>query len=370
MGQSRPLEVKLGTRIKYLRILRGMTQEELAGKSGLSAKQISRIETGRSSPRISGLDMISTALKTTPLNLFLNELARPLDLGDPGQCNQSEACQPANRDMCIPVRLAAWILDEFGAGSLWSESMYRILGYPPFVVRPTLKRFLSCVVPKMRAQAEQFICQAGSKYSLTDMMVPISTKNGKHRILMLSVDRFWPDLEMSPLIQLIVKDVTECLPLNRAVSAEQEILEQFAKEKSMNPKGGIHRSQTENLEQTRLMQELKTCRQAIDCSPAPVLLTDPQARLRKVNPALVKAWGYESGKEIHGMHLSELLCPSVPTADIIQVLISSGIWQGRLKAVKKDGTVFLTRKLASSVQDDHGRLIGFASIFLPASEAA
>ena len=54
--------MKIGLVIKELRIKKGLTQEELAEKTELSARTIQRIETGKVDPRAYSLQMIAKAL--------------------------------------------------------------------------------------------------------------------------------------------------------------------------------------------------------------------------------------------------------------------------------------------------------------------
>lgn len=51
----------LGTRIKELRSIHGLTQEELADRSGLFRTYVSRIESGRANPTLTMLYQIAAA---------------------------------------------------------------------------------------------------------------------------------------------------------------------------------------------------------------------------------------------------------------------------------------------------------------------
>jgi transcriptional regulator with XRE-family HTH domain len=65
--------METGKLVKELRIKRGMTQEELADKTEVSARTIQRIENGEVDPRAYTLQMIAKALDVD-YNLFvLNE---------------------------------------------------------------------------------------------------------------------------------------------------------------------------------------------------------------------------------------------------------------------------------------------------------
>ena len=61
---------RLGRRIQTLRDRRKMTQEELAGKAGLSRGYLARLETGRHDPSATTLATIAKALRVPIASLF------------------------------------------------------------------------------------------------------------------------------------------------------------------------------------------------------------------------------------------------------------------------------------------------------------
>lgn len=61
---------ELQKRVKDLRIKQGLSQEELADKTGLNLRTIQRIENGKSIPRGDTLKRLSTALQSTPDDLI------------------------------------------------------------------------------------------------------------------------------------------------------------------------------------------------------------------------------------------------------------------------------------------------------------
>ncbi len=57
-------------RLKYIRKLKAITQEELAFRSGLALSQIARIETARINPTLSTIFRIARTLNLKPSELF------------------------------------------------------------------------------------------------------------------------------------------------------------------------------------------------------------------------------------------------------------------------------------------------------------
>lgn len=63
----------MGARIKSLRRGRGLTQDQVAERTGLSVNYLSRIERGLENPTLGTLLSLAEALKVDPLDLFTFE---------------------------------------------------------------------------------------------------------------------------------------------------------------------------------------------------------------------------------------------------------------------------------------------------------
>jgi transcriptional regulator with XRE-family HTH domain len=68
---------KVGERIRLLRQQRGISQEQLAFKAGITPSYLGQIERGEKSPTIDSLDKVATALNVTLEELFSFEYAHP-----------------------------------------------------------------------------------------------------------------------------------------------------------------------------------------------------------------------------------------------------------------------------------------------------
>lgn len=64
------LETKFGGKIKKLRKEKGITQEHLAYKAGISVDFLSLIERGKSAPSFKNLEKIAKALEANVRELF------------------------------------------------------------------------------------------------------------------------------------------------------------------------------------------------------------------------------------------------------------------------------------------------------------
>lgn len=68
--KDKDLQIQFGLQVRSLRHLRGLTQECLAEKAGLSPEYISQIERGLVSPSFRTIAALSDALGTNPQDLF------------------------------------------------------------------------------------------------------------------------------------------------------------------------------------------------------------------------------------------------------------------------------------------------------------
>lgn len=64
------LKSRFGRRLKQLRLYRGLTQEELAEATRLSAESISNLERGKHAPKFETLEVLAQALGVSVKALF------------------------------------------------------------------------------------------------------------------------------------------------------------------------------------------------------------------------------------------------------------------------------------------------------------
>jgi predicted transcriptional regulator len=62
-GYKTPVRERMAARLKRLRAQRGMTQEQLAAKAGISRPYLARLETARQDPTLSTLEKLAKALR-------------------------------------------------------------------------------------------------------------------------------------------------------------------------------------------------------------------------------------------------------------------------------------------------------------------
>lgn len=64
-----PVMVKIGDKLKELRIERALTQEELGKKAGIGKNTVNRLEQDKTDPRPSTLRKLAQALEVSPSEL-------------------------------------------------------------------------------------------------------------------------------------------------------------------------------------------------------------------------------------------------------------------------------------------------------------
>ena len=72
----------IGEKIKELRRLKGLTQEELSEKIGIDYKKLSRIETGRCLPSLKIAQALSKEFEFNFCSLFDNEVNEKIEIPD------------------------------------------------------------------------------------------------------------------------------------------------------------------------------------------------------------------------------------------------------------------------------------------------
>lgn len=97
MAERKPLNVSVGARIKAARRGAGLTQEQLAERIGISAKNLSFIETGRFGVGLETLTRICTVLHVSADALLFGQAEdAPATL-----CRELTALPPAQRDYAL-----------------------------------------------------------------------------------------------------------------------------------------------------------------------------------------------------------------------------------------------------------------------------
>ncbi len=121
---------------------------------------------------------------------------------------------------------------------------------------------------------------------------------------------------------------------------------------------------TDITERRRAEEEGRKLSQALEQSPALVLITDLQGSIEYVNPKFTEVTGYTLD-EVRGRNPSILksgeTSPEV-YRELWETIRSGGEWHGELRNRKKDGTLFWERAVIAPIRDPRGRFTHFLAV--------
>ncbi|TVQ98536.1 MAG: PAS domain S-box protein [Desulfovibrionales bacterium] len=217
-----------GSRLRFLRTIKNLTQADLAEQLGVSVKHIGRVERGEASPSFALIQSLANVLETPALGFFLH-LGHATSCPDP-DCGPPDArsSTPLCKRLCFAHELGTWALENANQSSSWSSSLYIMLGHAPFSVKPSTSFFLKHVVPLQQPAAAEFLAAVTqSGQHCQPLLVDIESKTGQHRKLTLKPETSRTAHDQRPFTQLIVQDISECAALNQAMALHQEKLENY-----------------------------------------------------------------------------------------------------------------------------------------------
>jgi transcriptional regulator with XRE-family HTH domain len=74
-GVQTRVQVKFGSRVRQLRLVSGLTQEDLAHSCGLFRTYLSRIENGAANPTLTMIHALASSLRVPVIALFEEDVA-------------------------------------------------------------------------------------------------------------------------------------------------------------------------------------------------------------------------------------------------------------------------------------------------------
>ncbi len=112
-------------------------------------------------------------------------------------------------------------------------------------------------------------------------------------------------------------------------------------------------------------ESLQLAERVIDASLEGIIITDPQTRIRFVNPAFTQMTGY-SLEEVAG-HTPAVLSSGRHDAafyrDMWRGLQESGFWRGEIWNRRKSGELYLELLTISAIHDERGEVSHYAALF-------
>lgn len=114
---------KAGLNLKYLRKLRGWTQEEFANKLDIKRSLIGAYEEERADPRLDVLEVVAEMFKLSLDELLLKDLSNSINTGSYLQKRRMQKMASADRNIIhfVPVKAAAGYLTSYADSEFIDE---------------------------------------------------------------------------------------------------------------------------------------------------------------------------------------------------------------------------------------------------------
>jgi len=117
-------------------------------------------------------------------------------------------------------------------------------------------------------------------------------------------------------------------------------------------------------ERRKAEEEIRKLSQAVEQSPASVVITDPDGNIEYVNPAFTKISGYSSAEAIgQNPRILKSGQTSMDTYVELWATIKTGkIWTGEFVNMKKDGSLYWEKAIISPIFNPNGQITHFLAI--------
>lgn len=116
-------------------------------------------------------------------------------------------------------------------------------------------------------------------------------------------------------------------------------------------------------------ERLIVVRNAIENSSSGIAITDLDAKIQYVNPAVCQMWGYSDRAQLENKDIRELLAPESVEADFLSsITTGTDTWMRETTAVKSDGNPFFAQITAAANKNSDGELVGMVFSFVDTSD--
>ncbi|GAB6061070.1 ATP-binding protein [Desulfonatronum parangueonense] len=238
--------------MRFIRSMANLSQAELARSIGVSTQHVSRIELGQVSPSFSLLSNLCDVLQIAPVNLFLFPAENALFSPD-----QTEDSSPLHHRRNLLAWTGFWKIDLPEQKFTWSNSLYILLGYSPYSVKPTLRRFSGHVLPDDRALFTERFEEILQGLPTQDLFFRFRRRQGGVRQALLRVDDLQPRTSSSREICACILDITEWHVLENALLQNKLQLEEHVRDRNLELSLAIEEYRKELDQHKKLEQELR-----------------------------------------------------------------------------------------------------------------
>ena len=124
----------------------------------------------------------------------------------------------------------SWEVDLITKKSIWSENSYRIYGYEPFSIEPTLDTFFLHILPQDAHRAKLAIQKAIQSHKVETFQGQLHSKSGKIKDILINAQALYNKDGMAIKFIGITQDITKVMQLQRKSKELSNIIENSANE--------------------------------------------------------------------------------------------------------------------------------------------
>ncbi|WP_235185431.1 PAS domain S-box protein [Desulfonatronum thiodismutans] len=187
------------------------------------------------------------------------------------------------RDYCGHSTTGVWTLGSDSRTGHWSASLYQLLGYKPFSVKPTLKRFLKHVHPDDHATLKAFLDTSKRSGDVYRHLLNITTISSENRLCLLSFDYIADKSESIQSTFVIIQDLTDRIQMDDALNVNKEKLEKFVLNKNKDLLNAIDRCNNEISERINSEKKLEIFKLMVNSSNNAQAFIDKNKKILIVN---------------------------------------------------------------------------------------
>ncbi len=115
-------------------------------------------------------------------------------------------------------------------------------------------------------------------------------------------------------------------------------------------------------------EQLRTEHTAIQTAGSGIAISDVEARLTYVNPAITRMWGAKTGEALQALTLHDLFSEDATGNLIVESVAAGRPWDGEIEARRLDGTRFFVQAAATANLDSDDQLVGIVLSFTDVTE--
>lgn len=90
--------------------------------------------------------------------------------------------------------------------------------------------------------------------------------------------------------------------------------------------------------------------------------------LNHANESFLRLWGYPEKDDVIGRPITDFFVDVSEGEQILGALDSTGEWTGEFEALRRDGSTFVASSIATVIADDAGKVVGYQSAVLDATD--